>query len=102
MLLAWLRKKWGTGKKLNAFQTRLTGGSMKKYKSIVGVSILALEEELNTFVSGSPEHEVVQIFYAQGTGFVAVLACDERDAEPPHETTGKATTRSKKARSGKT
>lgn len=75
---------------------------MKKYKFIVGVSILALDEDLNRFLQDSPEHEVFEIFYAQGTGFVAVLGCDEGDAEVPHEATDKTATRLRKGRKGET
>ena len=41
-----------------------------KFRFVVGVSIPTLEAELNSL---DDDFELRQVFYAQGTGFVAVL-----------------------------
>ncbi|MBS0423445.1 MAG: hypothetical protein JSR71_03235 [Proteobacteria bacterium] len=45
---------------------------MSRYQFIVGVSLAALEQELNQKMNDQPCLRLSQIFYAQGTGFVAV------------------------------
>jgi hypothetical protein len=58
---------------------RKKGGKMTKYQFIVGVSLAALEEQVNRIVRDEPEIKLNQVFYAQGTGFVAVLECPKTE-----------------------
>jgi hypothetical protein len=46
---------------------------MPKYQFVVGVSLAALEADLNRIVQEEPSLKLHQIMYAQGTGFVAVV-----------------------------
>jgi hypothetical protein len=46
---------------------------MRKYQFIVGVSLSALEEEVNRVVNDEQSAKLNQVFYAQGTGFVGVI-----------------------------
>jgi hypothetical protein len=46
---------------------------MPKYQFIVGVSLAALEADLNRIVQEEPSLKLHQVMYAPGTGFVAVL-----------------------------
>ena len=50
---------------------------MPRYQFLVGVSLTALEEELNRMVSGEPSLKLHQVLYIQGTGFVAVVEHSE-------------------------
>ena len=46
---------------------------MPRYQFVVGVSTAALEEELNRLVIDEPCLKLIQVVYAMGTGFVAVV-----------------------------
>jgi hypothetical protein len=46
---------------------------MSRYRFIVGVSVAALESEVNRLVEDDPGLNLKQVFLAPGTGFVAVL-----------------------------
>jgi hypothetical protein len=46
---------------------------MLRYQFIVGVTLSALEEELNQVVNNEHSAKLNQVFYAQGIGFVAVV-----------------------------
>jgi len=56
---------------------------MPKYQFIVGVSLGALEGNLNQIAADAPNLKLNQVFFAQGTGFVAVVehsACEREKA----------------------
>jgi hypothetical protein len=55
---------------------------VRRYRFIVGVSLAALDDELDRVAGEDEEVALAQVFYAPGTGFVAVL---ERREHPPHE-----------------
>jgi len=59
---------------------------MAKYQFIVGVSLAALEEQVNRIVSEEPKIKLNQVFYAQGTGFVAVVECPKTEEHSRTET----------------
>lgn len=63
---------------------------MPRYQFITGVSLVALEEELNRVTSNEPSLELKQVFYAQGTGFVALIEHSEsvvvEPTKPPEKT----------------
>ncbi len=46
---------------------------MRRYQFIVGVSLAALEAELNRIANDEDFVELRQVFYVQGTGFVAAV-----------------------------
>ncbi|GEM_PF-7026923 len=46
---------------------------MLRYQFIVGVSLPALEENLNRIAVSEPSLKLIQIMYVHGTGFVAVV-----------------------------
>jgi hypothetical protein len=46
---------------------------MRRYQFVVGVSLAALDEELDRTAGDDPSIALAQVFYAAGTGFVAVL-----------------------------
>ena len=52
----------------------------RRYQFVVSVSLAALEEDLNRAVGDDPSIALVQVFYAAGTGFIAVL---ERGGQSP-------------------
>ena len=53
---------------------------MDKYQFIVGMSVPALEVEINRLVSGDTDLHLRQVLFAQGTGFIAIV---ERTGEHP-------------------
>lgn len=61
----------------------------KKYRFVVGVSLAALEQDLNRMVEDESVFELRQVLYAQGTGFIAVIEHADKDTEHLAETTGK-------------
>jgi hypothetical protein len=56
--------------------------ALQKYLFVVGVSLASLEEELNRAAEQEEDLELKQVFYAQGSGFVAIL---ERQSEVESE-----------------
>jgi hypothetical protein len=46
---------------------------MPKYQFVVGVSLAALQADLNRIVQEEPSLQLHQVMYAPGTGFVAVV-----------------------------
>ena len=46
---------------------------MPRYQFIVGVSLSALEEQVNQLVNDEGSAKLTQVLYAQGTGFVGVV-----------------------------
>ena len=46
---------------------------MQRYQFLVGVSVPALEEEVNRIVNDERSAKLNQVFYAPGTGFVGVV-----------------------------
>jgi len=46
---------------------------MRRYQFVVGMTLAALEEEVNRIVNNEPSTKLIQVFYAQGTGFVGVV-----------------------------
>ena len=53
---------------------------MQRYVFVVGVSLAALEAELNRIVEDDRSLSLKQVFFAQGTGFVGVVEHLGRDA----------------------
>ena len=62
---------------------------MQKYQFVVGVSLSALEEELNRLVNYEPSLKLIQVIFAVGTGFVAIVERSESDELPMHEPIGR-------------
>lgn len=49
------------------------GDDARRYRFLVGVTLAALEDDLNQVVTADPSLAVVQVFYAAGTGYVALV-----------------------------
>ena len=58
---------------------------MRRYQFVVGVSLAALEEDLERTAGDDVSIALVQVFYAVGTGFVAVLERRGRASRPERE-----------------
>jgi hypothetical protein len=58
---------------------------MGRYQFVVGVSLAALEEEVNRLVQDDPGLKLIQVLYAVGSGFTAII---ERDASWEKSTWG--------------
>ncbi len=52
---------------------------MQRYQFIVGVSLPALEEEVNRIVNDELFAKLNQVFYAPGTGFVGIVERPARE-----------------------
>lgn len=63
---------------------------MSRYKFIVGVTLAALEEELNRIVAKDPRTKLIQVFYAQGAGYVAVVEYLDNGKAFPNDLTAGA------------
>jgi hypothetical protein len=58
---------------------------MRKYQFVVGVSLAALEEEVNRLVSEEPGLRLIQVLQVMGSGLVAVVEHADRIAEPAQD-----------------
>lgn len=58
-----------------ANHSRDRGNDLRRYRFIVGVTLAALEDDVNRVVHDDPRLCLFQVFYATGTGFVGVLEC---------------------------
>jgi hypothetical protein len=58
---------------------------MRKYQFVVGVSLAALEEEVNRLVNDEPALRLIQVLYAVGSGFVAIMERSAASGEPRQE-----------------
>jgi len=56
---------------------------MTRYRLLLGVTYLALEDEINRMVSDDRSAKLVNAFFAQGTGFIGVLQHEGAEAPPP-------------------
>lgn len=46
---------------------------MRRYQFVVGMTISALEDELNRIMNDDPSTKLIQVLYAQGTGFIGII-----------------------------
>jgi hypothetical protein len=56
---------------------------MTRYKLLLGVTFAALEDEINRMVSDDSSAELINAFFAQGTGFIGAM--EYEGAEPTRE-----------------
>ncbi len=75
---------------------------MQRYQFVVGVSLSALDAELNRIVKEDPCLVLRGFTYAQGTGFVAVMERSEEDAHIHAEPTERPEEPSKSVRKRRT
>jgi hypothetical protein len=67
---------------------------VKNCKLLVGVTLPALEGRINTMLAEDESAQLVELIFAQGSGFVAAMVRDAKEL-PPRETVAK---RSQEAR----
>ena len=58
---------------------------MLKYQFVVGVSLAALEQEVKRLVNDEPALKLIQVLYAVGSGFVAIMERSAASGEPRQE-----------------
>jgi len=63
---------------------------MRKYQFVVGVSLPVLEDEVDRLVQDEPGLKLIQVLYAAGSGFVAVVEHPGPAGEPHPEPKGVA------------
>jgi hypothetical protein len=59
-----------------------TGVIMRRYQFVPGVSLGALEEEVNRLVNEEPSLKLIQVLQVMGSGLVAVMERPDGLAEP--------------------
>jgi hypothetical protein len=57
---------------------------MTSYKLLLGVTFAALEDEINRLVSDDSSAELINAFFAQGTGFIGAMKYEGTERERCH------------------